>query len=276
MVVKPIASKLRWLAVFASLLLGWHAAAGDDVETLTNEHILELTNAGVGGPVIVAKIMASAADFDISTETLIELTAAGVEDVVLEAMARKSMRHRVQLDFDFDGTPCEAPGIYLAEDDALVGIAASPVQRQTRRGVLSSAARFVPFVGAAVEPSRKARAIVRGTSAELRTGQSKPTFWFCFLPMEATAPGLPTSTVDPSNFWLVSLAVHRQKEERSLDLGELDIWAGDSSGPSHDEVRDVRYDRVKSHVCFALRRQRLWNRENTASTSARPASLALT
>ena len=245
--MKTITSKLRWLTVFASLLLGWPAAAGNEVETLTNEHILELTNAGVAGAVIVAKIAATAADFDVSTETLIELSAAGVEDVVLEAMAKKSMLRRARLT-DFDGTPCEAPGIYLAENGALVGIDASRVQRRTRRGVLSSAARLVPFVGMAIEPSRKARAIVRGTSAELRTGQSKPVFWFCFLPVEVAAPGLPMGAVDPSDFWLVSLAVHRQKDERSLDLGKLDVWAADSSGPPPDQVRDARYDRVKPHV----------------------------
>ena len=244
--VRPIVNKLRWLIVLASLVHGWHAA-GNEVETLTNEHILELTEAGVAGAVIVAKIAASAADFDVSTETLIELTEAGVEDAVLEAMARKSMLRRAR-PINYDGTPCEAPGVYLAEEGTLVAIDASRVQRRTRRGVFSTAARLVPFVGMVVEPSRKARAIVRGTSAELRTGQSKPTFWFCFLPVEVAPSGLPMDTVDPSNFWVVSLAVHRQKDERSLDLGKLDIWAADSSGPPPEQVRDARYERVKPHV----------------------------
>ena len=245
--MRSIVSKLRWLIMLASLVHGWHAAAANEVETLTNEHILELTEAGVAGGVIVAKIDGSAADFDVSTEALIELTAAGVADVVLEAMARKTALRRAMLT-GFNDTPCDAPGIYLAEEGALVAIHASGVQQRTRRGVLSTAVSLVPYVGAAIEPARKARAILRGTSAELRTGQSKPTFWFCFLPVEVAQSGMPMETVDPRTYWLVSLAVNRQKDERSLDLGKLDVWAADPSGPPPEQVRDAHYERIKPQV----------------------------
>ena len=74
---------LAFFVVFAASFV-----PGDDA-ALTNEDIVRLTQAEMGAEVIIAKIQASATDFDTSVEQLLELKGAGVEDSVLAAMVNK-------------------------------------------------------------------------------------------------------------------------------------------------------------------------------------------
>ena len=61
--------------------------AGAD-EALTNDDVVRLVGAGLGGAVVVAKIEGSATDFDTSVDALVELTNAGVGDDVIAAMVK--------------------------------------------------------------------------------------------------------------------------------------------------------------------------------------------
>ena len=70
-------------------LLATTAALGNE-GPLTNEEVIRLTETGIGGAVIVAKIEGSLTDFDTSVTGLVTLGEAGVDDKVLAAMVRSA------------------------------------------------------------------------------------------------------------------------------------------------------------------------------------------
>ena len=76
------AACLALAVVFAG---SWCDAADD---ALTNEDIVKLVEAGLGGAVIVAKIEASATAFDTSVDALVGLAESGVDDDVVAAMVK--------------------------------------------------------------------------------------------------------------------------------------------------------------------------------------------
>ncbi len=59
-------------------------------ETLTDADIIELTKAGLGVDLIVAKINSTNSRFDISAKSLVELKQAQVENEVIAAMLEKA------------------------------------------------------------------------------------------------------------------------------------------------------------------------------------------
>jgi hypothetical protein len=61
-------------------------------KALTNADVLELVGAGIGEPLIVAKIGGSPADFKLETGDLIALKKAGVSDNIVGAMIEASKR----------------------------------------------------------------------------------------------------------------------------------------------------------------------------------------
>ena len=61
-------------------------ATAAHAETLTNSGVIALTGAGLSPELIVAKMESSACTFDLSTNGLVALKKAGVNDAVLQAM----------------------------------------------------------------------------------------------------------------------------------------------------------------------------------------------
>lgn len=76
----------RLLAILA-LLLTTHLSAA---ETLTNNDVIALHQAGLSADVIVQKITASTCRFTTDTDALIALKAAGVPDAIVTAMLRST------------------------------------------------------------------------------------------------------------------------------------------------------------------------------------------
>lgn len=58
-------------------------------ETLTNEDVVLMTQAGLGTELIIAKVKDSDGNYDVSAKSLIELKKAGVADEVLKIMLEK-------------------------------------------------------------------------------------------------------------------------------------------------------------------------------------------
>ena len=64
-------------------------AAAQSNETITNKTVIQLCKAGIGKPVIIAKIKNGTCNFDLSTNGLIDLKKGGVpDDVVTEMIAK--------------------------------------------------------------------------------------------------------------------------------------------------------------------------------------------
>ena len=144
---------------------------------LTNEDILVMTQAGLAERVIVAKILASDADFDITREQLVALSQAGVEAGVLEAMVVKSVpsaEHRAPRTYAqrFKGTPCTASGLFVEKEGALRPVNPQVPQIQSGNNVLT-AVTWGMFAGRA-KAAYGARGPTRGLATACRHSGSAP------------------------------------------------------------------------------------------------------
>ena len=251
---KPTTAMLAALTL--ALAFGMAATAADDT-VLTNADVIELTGAGLPPKVIVAKINSSAGDFDTSVEALLALAEAGVDADVLEAMAqggnggaegnapsgtiRVGASRAANVRSNFRGTLCEAPGIFLEKDGALVDLdATTTAQTRTGSGVLSNLTYGIV--------STKSKAAIRGMQANSRTSQASPAFWFCFEEAEAGLSYQTSGAVNPSEFLLVSFKVNQRRRERTFEIGKFNVWTGGQAGTPPKQLRDVTYEKVKAGV----------------------------
>ncbi len=215
------------------------AVLADEEEVLTNEDILVMTEEGLAERVIVAKIMASETDFDITREQLVALSRAGVEAGVLEAMVVKSVpaaarRAPGTYAQRFEGTPCTAPGLYVEEESALRPVNPQVPQIQSGNNVLTAVTWGI-FSG-------RAKAAIRGARSDTRTSNRMPIFWFC--PEDSLVSANPGTMVDPREFLLVVLKASESWEERSIPVGRASVWAGGQSDIPPRLIRRVKYENV--------------------------------
>ena len=148
-----------WLvALTLGVLLALSPVAAD-VETLTNEDVVKLTQAGLGPSVIVAKIASSQTAFDTSVEALVALSENEVAQEVLAAMlAAGSVEEEVPT------TQSSAGPIQVAPADSSAATRSSPASS-------SAGGTEQPSSGAAPQP----KAIPGSTFRErLRAGDEGP------------------------------------------------------------------------------------------------------
>lgn len=79
--------KRLFAVTFLSLIFAARAFA--QIETLTNEDVVLMTQAGLGRDLIIQKVKDSNGNYDVSAKNLIELKKAGVADEVLKMMLEK-------------------------------------------------------------------------------------------------------------------------------------------------------------------------------------------
>lgn len=247
-----------------ALFLG--AVAVAEEAPLTNANVVAMTVAGLPPAVVVAKVAASTqTDFDTSADELVSLTKAGVDASVLEAMVKAEAGLPVvaagqgatlkvaaspaaNVPSNFEGTPCERPGIYLDENGTLVDIDVTSIaSSRSGSGILTS-------ITYGLVPTR-ARAVVDGAHSRTRTAQREPTFWFCFEESQAGLSYLAAGAMNPREFRLVAFKVRERQDQRTFEIGRFAIWGG-RSGPSPKELRDTSVDKVKPGV-YRVRAQRL-------------------
>ncbi len=234
-------------------------------EKLTNADILKLSKAGLPANVITAKISSSETDFDMSIDTLLALSEAGVHADVLAAMAkagkeapapavstvapaaagevviRQSASAAANVQSNFEGTRCEGPGIYLDDGRDLKLIEPTTIsQKQSGSGVFSRMTYGIASV--------KSRAAIRGARSSVRIENDQPKFLFCFEESQAGLSYTTKGAVNPSEFPLVSLYVNEKKRQRSFVIGKMNAWSGSRSGATPEELRDIKYKRVKPGV----------------------------
>ena len=238
--------------------------AGD---SLTNDDVVRMAEAGLPPAVIVAKIQSSRTDFDTSVDALLALSAAEVAPEILEAMAgagapaapavpvaapvaaplpavqslevvtgeRASAVANVAT--NFEGTPCEYPGIYLSDGESLVDLEITrPSATKTGSAILSALTYGVK--------STKAKALVRGVRSPVRTNVKSPTFYFCFEEAQGGLSYQTSGAVNPAEFLLIAFDVIPKKQQRSFILGKLNAFTGGSGGTPPKQMRQVEYKKV--------------------------------
>jgi hypothetical protein len=222
------------LSTLAISSLFWAQAA--IAETLTNDSIIMLSAAGLGSEAIIAKIKASAATFDLSTEKLIALKSAKVPDAVIAAMLETSSKPNVSANAagtsnSADPLAPHASGIYLLRGTGssaqMMRIDATNSAQTKTSGGLASAMTY----GIA---KRKIKTVLNNPNARLQVSEPRPTFYFYFdqaqsslsqggssNPFAALMGGAQNPVTSPNEFTMLKFEISDNR--RQVDLGSLNI-----------------------------------------------------
>ncbi len=237
---------------------------------LTNASIIEMVQLGFGESLIVEKIKQSKRNFDTSLAGLRALKQAQVGDGIIRAMmgapatappvaaspaasvssatpAANAVAPKSPADSNVlvaapitssEKVPVQPPGIYIREGNVL-----TEINPTTYTGAK------VGFLGSALSygwMKTKTRAKVRGASANMTTGQQRPSFYFYFdtaLAGQAMAQSgfLVLGASSPAEFVLVRM--ERKSNTRETVIGEFNNL-GASSGTRDKDIRDFAFEKV--------------------------------
>lgn len=169
-------------AILAFALLFIFPASAATAEKLNNESIVLLVRAGLGEDAILAKIKASAGEYDVSVDDLIRLKKANVPNKVIAAMieitsTKSDMKPAARSAESRDPLLPRPPGVYVLTDRTTAAkmIAITPT---TSRKTKSSGFWSYALTGGIASVSFKA--IVQGVRSRTKLSQSKPIFYFYF------------------------------------------------------------------------------------------------
>lgn len=234
---------LRCVAACLALSLASVAQA----ETLRNEDVVALLEAGLGEEAVIAKIETSEGAFDTDTNTLLALRAKGVPSPVLAAML-KSANGTVRYD-DTSPDPAVAhtPGFYIMDNStgqARMKKIDPLASTQTKTGGILGYA----FTGGIASASIKA--VLPGATAAAQTGDRRPTFYVFFDPPGGTqsaifSTGFGNAVITPNEFSLVDLM--EKKDRREARVGSLNI-AGSKAGVMDKDQIPFTYEQVAPYV----------------------------
>lgn len=247
--MRVLSTGLIVLVVFS--VLGGSSNVGAQ-EVLTNLDVIKLHEAGLPAEVIVAKIQSSQTNFNTSVDALVALSEAGIPKEVIAEMAgstsattssgqaivvRQGASAAPNVAAKFAGSPCTSPGIFAEMPNGLQEIDPTTYSQGKSGGA------FLSHVTYGVK-SVKSKAVIRGTSANVRFSGGPVGFYFCF---EETESGLSYETkgaTNPSEFLLVQFTVNNKKRHREFVVGKLNVWAGAQSGAPPKALRDTTYEKV--------------------------------
>jgi len=159
--------------VFAGIVC--MSATSAHTQIFDNKSVVALRDAGLGESTIVTKINSLPCNYDVSTDSLIALKKAGVEDSVIAAMvSRCSASPRAQGIDNGSSDPLvkHAPGIYLVEEGA------ATKRLMLLRPVLGSGHRITGN-GSILFPL-KTMLTVPQPQSQHHVGSGRPTFYFYF------------------------------------------------------------------------------------------------
>lgn len=217
---------MRRLVLAASLLVTCSALPAH-AETLNNDKVVQLLGFGLGDEAVIAKIKASDADYDVSTDALIALKKSGVSSPVIAAMidasSRKTTKQNATLSVDSpDPSVPHASGIYLLAswlpEPKMVLINAT-TSTQTKTG------GFLGYALTGGIASMSFKSVVPGASARTASDISRPTFYFYFDRSREGANSAvwnAGSVNSPAEFSLVKFDVkkdHREAKVVKFNIG---------------------------------------------------------
>lgn len=192
-------------------------------EILNNAEIISLTKAGLNKSIIIGKIRSSKTNFDLSTDALIKLKQAGIDDEIVTAMLEAKSGRAVAsvtaataaADPNDPATPHDY-GIYMYEEKNGVRkmTRLTPnVSAQNRTGGLFTSSMTYGL------GKVKTKANLPGTAAALQIKEARPIFYF-YLDTKSgglnTASGIPST---PNEFTLVKFNVRSDNREITIAKG---------------------------------------------------------
>ena len=234
-------------------LLAACASSAVQAETLTNDMVVSLVQAGLGDDAVIAKVKASAGHYALSTDDLIALKKRGVSGPVIAAMIESGAQGAVSSKavFSADSPDPMVPhpsGVYMATDARMVRIDPTTSNQSKTGGILGYA-----FTGGIASLSIKA--VIPNITARVRTGRARPTFYFYFD--EATRglsqaggaslwlSGPASAITSPNEFSLIRFDV--KKDRRETRVGSMNL-AGAKAGVMDKDRIPFDYDQVTPGV----------------------------
>jgi len=235
--------ELRCIAAAAALCVAGAAQA----ETLRNDDVVMLPEAGLGEEAVIAKIEASDGDFVIDTQTLLALRAKGVPSPVIAAMVKSASGTTKYDDTSPDPKVPHTPGFYILDETSPQPRARKidPIaSTQTKTGGILGYA----FTGGIASASLKA--VLPGQTAQAQTTKRRPTFFVFFDPPGGNqsaifSTGFGNAVITPNELSLVGLM--EKKDRREARVGSLNI-AGSKTGVMDKDRIAFSYEQIVPYV----------------------------
>lgn len=205
-------------------------------EALDNGKVVELLGLGLGDEAVIAKIKASEANYDISTDALIALKKAGASSPVIAAMidaAGKKSAEALSIDSPDPKVP-HATGIYM-----LQSWLPTP-KMQAINVTTSNQTKTGGFFGYAMTgglASMSFKSVVPGASARTASDLPRPTFYFYFDQARGggnSAVWTAGAVTSPNEFSLVRFEV--KKENREAKVGKFNIGGAKAGVMDKDRI----------------------------------------
>jgi hypothetical protein len=220
-------------------------------ETLTNETVIQLLEAGLPAEAVVAKIKSSRSNFDTSTQKLIELKNRGVPGPVLAAMLEPANSGPNELSTDSpDPNVPHYPGVYMfgASDQRMYRMVATASNQAKTGGILG----YALTMGIA---SASVKATIPGAGAKVRTVNAQPVFYMFFdesVPRNLAVgsasvwtTGAGSVTSSPAELSLVRFM--EKKGAREARVGSMNI-AGAKQGVMDKDRIGFEVEQIKPGV----------------------------
>ena len=240
--MKTVLRLVACLAVLAGTVV-W-------AENLNNDSVIQLHKLGLGDSVIVEKIKGSTCQFDTSVGALKGLKDVGLSDAVIQAMIAAGSPSSGPTAAAAAAAPAGDPndptaphqsGIYLYET-----IDGKPRMTQMKPSPIDEVKTGSGF-GVGWGGSAKSRAILPGLHASMQLAESQPVFYFYF---DKEAEGLSStgsSATTPDDFSLAVMDLHKDKQERRLEIGKYTM-GGSRIGLNKKDVQALNADKVADRV----------------------------
>lgn len=233
----------RGVAAVCALMLASTAHA----ETLSNDDVIALIEAGLGEEAVIAKIETSDTDFATDTKTLIALRGKGVPSAVIAAMLKSTNGTIRYDDTSPDPTVAHSPGFYILNDGE------GPAQMRKIDPIASTQSKTGGILGYAFTggiASASIKAVLPGATAQAQTMNRRPTFYVFFDPPGGNhsaifSTGFGNAIITPNELSLVNLM--EKKDRREARVGSYNI-AGAKSGVMDKDMIPFTYDQVAPYV----------------------------
>jgi hypothetical protein len=216
-------------------------------ETLRNDDVVMLLEAGLGEEAVIAKIEASDGDFVTDTQTLLALRAKGVPSSVIAAMVKSASGTTKYDDTSPDPKVPHTTGFYILDDSSAQPrmTKIDPIaSTQTKTGGILGYALTAGIASASL------KAVLPGATSQTQTTRRRPTFFVFFDPPGSSqsavfSTGFGNAIITPNELSLVDLM--EKKERREARVGSLNI-AGSKTGVMDKDQIAFSYEQVGPYV----------------------------
>jgi hypothetical protein len=222
-------------------------------EIINNASIVELKQLGLGESVILEKIKTTRTDFDVSLNGLKQLKQAGLSDALIAAMVSAKTPTAAEKPVA-DASAAHAAGIWLEEeiDGKAKQSKLEPSPSTTKTGMMVFAGFGQPV---------KTQAVVQGLQAGIQVTNRRPVFYFYFNKNEAGLGNAQQSASSPKEFVLAKFDVNEKDKQRSMVVGEFNVYRDNRSGADSKSIRDFSSEEVTPGVYKVSPKEDLANGE---------------